>query len=145
METNSKHTKNKTVIGSSQSGFTKGNYCLTDLIAVYDKMTSLVDKGRTENVYFDFSKTLVTVSHNAGIDKLLTDGLDKLKMMQTGKWTNCWAERDMFSGTKSRYKPIASAILQGLIPEPVPFHIFISDLDDGMMQVCRRYKIGMSS
>lgn len=42
----SKHIKDKNAIGSSQQAFIKGKSCLTNLLAFYDKMPSLVDEGR---------------------------------------------------------------------------------------------------
>jgi len=68
---------NKKIISSSQHGFTKGKSCLTNLINVSDKMTKLVDEGRTVDiVYWDFSKAFHTVSHKIVIDKLLMYRLD---------------------------------------------------------------------
>lgn len=61
----------KMVIGSSQLGFTKEKSCLTNLMAFYDKMTSLVDEKRTMDViYLNFSKAVLT-------DKLV-NRLDKV-------------------------------------------------------------------
>ena len=78
LETVSKHIKDKKVIGSSQRGFMKVKSCLTKLIAFYDEMAGLVDKGRAVDVvYLDFSKAFDTVSHNIFIDKLMKCGLDK--------------------------------------------------------------------
>jgi len=51
LEANSKHIKDKKVICSSQCGFTKGKSCLTNLIAFYNKMSSLVHEGRAMDVY----------------------------------------------------------------------------------------------
>lgn len=38
-------SQKKHKIGKSQHGFTNGNLCLTDVIALYDKVTCLVDVG----------------------------------------------------------------------------------------------------
>jgi len=43
----------------------KGRSCLTTLIYFYDKMTHLVDEGKTVDVvYLDFSKAFDTISHS---------------------------------------------------------------------------------
>ncbi|PKU36535.1 rna-directed dna polymerase from mobile element jockey- hypothetical protein [Limosa lapponica baueri] len=73
-----KHMEEKKAIRSSQHGFTKGNSCLTNLIAFYDGMTGWMDEGRVVDVvYLDFSKAFNTVSHSILIGKLRKCGLDE--------------------------------------------------------------------
>jgi len=58
----SKHIKDKKAIGISQQEFLKGKSSLTSLIALYDKMPSLVDEGRAiGTVYLHLSKTFNTL------------------------------------------------------------------------------------
>jgi len=60
-----KQMEEKKVIRSRQHGFTKGESCLTSLIAFYNGMTSWLPEGRAVDVvYLDFSKAFDTVSRN---------------------------------------------------------------------------------
>ena len=53
------HMQDNQMIRPSHHGFMKGRFCLTNLISFYDKMTHLVDEGRTVYVvYPDLSKVL---------------------------------------------------------------------------------------
>ena len=65
------------MIRPSQHGFMKGRSCLTNLTSFYDKVTHLVDDGKTVDVvYLGFSKAFDIVSLSTLLEKLAAHGLD---------------------------------------------------------------------
>lgn len=70
VEVMSRHVDAREVIRYTKNGFTKGKVCLSNLVAIYDGLTTSVDEGRDMDViYLGFCKTFEVVPHNILVSK----------------------------------------------------------------------------
>ena len=118
------------LLNDSQHGFRQGRSCLSQLLAQYDKIVSLMEKGlNVDTVYLDFSKAFDKVDHLIVIEKLSLLGIGG-KIL---KWIKSFLlnrrQCVITNGFSSEPSHVRSGVPQGSVIGPLLFLILIGDID----------------
>ncbi|PKU42894.1 rna-directed dna polymerase from mobile element jockey-like [Limosa lapponica baueri] len=101
------HMRDNQEIRSSHHEFMKGKFCLTNLIPFCNKVTPLVDEGKTIDIlYLDFSKSFDTVTHSVLLEKLAAYDLDESTLRWVKNWLDGQSQRVVVNGAKSSWSQV---------------------------------------
>ena len=123
----------------AQSGFLQGDSCIAQLLSIIHEIQTNFDTNPpadVRGVFLDISKAFDKVWHKGLIFKLKSYGVegDLLSLLLSLTNRN---QRVVLNGQTSDLKQFHSDVPQGSVLGPLLFLIYINDLPDGIMSMCK--------
>ena len=131
------HFRENNLFSSCQHGFISGRSCSTNLIAVLDLWTRIIeDEGAVDTIYLDFAKAFDTVPHERLLKKMEGYGIRGPVLNWVRNFLVGRRQRVVLNGSESSWGDVLSGIPQGSVLGPFLFVCFVNDLPEAVHSAC---------
>ena len=132
--------EDQNVITVSQSGFTRGDSTIYQLLNIYDDFVKALDeKVSTQAIFFDVSKAFDRVWHRGLIHKLEAIGIRGSLLLWFRDYLTDRKQAVVVKGSKSTFLNISAGVPQGSVLGPTLFLIYINDLNNEIESITKLF------
>ena len=134
------HFHDNDLFTKCQSGFMPGDSCIFQLLSIVREIQSSfycnppVD---TRAIFLDISKAFDKAWHQGLFFKLKSDGVEGSLFCLLENYLENRKQRVILHGQCSSWKNIVSGVSQGSVLGPLLFLIYINDLLNGLVSICK--------
>ena len=126
-----KHLNRNQLLTDCQHGFIKGRSCATQLLAMLDKCTEILDQGgNIDAIYLDFSKCFDSIPHERLLLKLKKYGIQGKLWDWIADFLRGRKQQVSVNSYLSTLVSVLSGIPQGSVLGPILFIIFVNEMPD---------------